>query len=378
MRVMILGGGAMALRVLVFFTMLGLIFADPASAQETGKRQQATYGSVSEGVALSPQEMFRRISPAVVIVEILDPDDSVIGRASGVVVASEEVVTNRHVVDAGMIWRVKQGDKNWSAFPKYIDPDHDLATLKVDGLNAPAVSLRLSSTLAVGERVYAIGSPRGLELTLTEGLISGLREYQNGRLIQTSAAMSPGSSGGGLFDTRGRLLGITSFGISESQNLNFALPAEWVQALVPTLLSVKVRQPVSDPGEVFSSALTALNNLQTMVYERRFAHDTSFKSPIVASAASWLTLHGSLECLKDAQSSDCSNNWPLWEKTSLFMLQLREEIRAAGASRDDIEKVFLERAATTWKGLVDVYCKDKPGSFFTDLENEIRACPDAH
>jgi tetratricopeptide (TPR) repeat protein len=77
-----------------------------------------------------------------------------------------------------------------------------------------------------------MGAPEGLELTLSEGLISGLREFEGGLVVQTSAAISPGSSGGGLFDARGQLVGITTFYLKEGQNLNFALPGDWAQSLV--------------------------------------------------------------------------------------------------------------------------------------------------
>jgi tetratricopeptide (TPR) repeat protein len=83
----------------------------------------------------------------------------------------------------------------------------------------------------MGERVYAIGAPAGLELTLSEGLVSGLRRYSEVYVIQTTAPVSHGSSGGGLFDSRGQLIGITTYILKEGQNLNFAMPTEWVQAL---------------------------------------------------------------------------------------------------------------------------------------------------
>jgi hypothetical protein len=83
----------------------------------------------------------------------------------------------------------------------------------------------------VGERVYAIGAPEGLELTLSEGLVSGLRSRGNFRVIQTTAPVSHGSSGGGLFDSQGKLVGITTFSFHEGQNLNFAIPTEWILAL---------------------------------------------------------------------------------------------------------------------------------------------------
>ncbi len=85
--------------------------------------------------------------------------------------------------------------------------------------------------MKVGERAYAVGAPEGLELTLSEGLVSGLREVDDVRVIQTSAPISHGSSGGGLFDSEGRLIGVTTFFLKEGQNLNFALPGEWVLGL---------------------------------------------------------------------------------------------------------------------------------------------------
>jgi hypothetical protein len=81
--------------------------------------------------------------------------------------------------------------------------------------------------------VYALGNPRNLELTLSDGLISALRRDDDMKLqrIQTSAPISHGSSGGGLFDEEGRLIGITSSGKEDGQNLNFAIPINWMQEL---------------------------------------------------------------------------------------------------------------------------------------------------
>jgi len=182
-------------------------------------------------VAPSAQELLKRLSPSVFVVEALNERGSVVAIGSAVAVAPGEVVTNKHVVEAGTAWRVRQGRKTWPATLIHFDMDHDLCQLKADGLKAPPVLVRTSSTLAVGERVYAIGAPKGLELTFSEGVISGLREYEQARLVQTSAAISPGSSGGGLFDAQGRLVGITTMFLKEGQNLNFALPGELVQAL---------------------------------------------------------------------------------------------------------------------------------------------------
>jgi tetratricopeptide (TPR) repeat protein len=141
----------------------------------------------------------------------------------------------RHLSTLLKAWMLRGGSGRrevlWPANVVYLDPDHDLCQLNVTRLVTQPVPIRRSASLSVGERVFAIGAPEGLELKLSEGLISGLREYQNAHLIQTSAAISPGSSGGGLFDSQGRLVGITTYFLKEGQNLNFALPGEWVESL---------------------------------------------------------------------------------------------------------------------------------------------------
>jgi hypothetical protein len=134
---------------------------------------------------------------------------------------------------------IRQGAKAWRAEVTGVDEAHDLARLTVilrknESFTLPLVPLRKVRTLRVGERVYAIGAPRGLEQTLSEGLVSGLPASDEETIIQTSAAISSGSSGGGLFDSRGQLIGVTTLYLRESQNLNFAVPADHVQALQRT------------------------------------------------------------------------------------------------------------------------------------------------
>ncbi len=95
--------------------------------------------------------------------------------------------------------------------------------------------LATTSAVQVGHAVYAIGNPKGLDLTLSAGLVSSLRRNPTGQLvlIQTSAAISGGSSGGGLFDDSGQLIGLTTIGSvgADTQNLNFAVRSEWIAEL---------------------------------------------------------------------------------------------------------------------------------------------------
>jgi S1-C subfamily serine protease len=90
----------------------------------------------------------------------------------------------------------------------------------------PVPGMRRYTDLKVGESVYTIGSPRGLESSLGQGIISGLRALERQHLVQTTAQISPGSSGGGLFDQSGNLVGITTFRLKESGGLNFAIAVD--------------------------------------------------------------------------------------------------------------------------------------------------------
>jgi S1-C subfamily serine protease len=175
-----------------------------------------------------PSEVFAKVVPSVVVVHARRGDGDAQG--SGVMVAPSVVITNRHVVDGSYTTTVSRLAETFDVTSVSIDPTHDLAVLRVPSLTGESAIMRPSSDLQIGERVFAVGAPRGLELSLAEGLVSSLREYEGGVVIQTTASVSPGSSGGGLFDARGNLIGITTFGIVE-ENLNFALPAEWAASL---------------------------------------------------------------------------------------------------------------------------------------------------
>ena len=107
------------------------------------------------------------------------------------------------------------------------DPDKDLCLLTAPGLTAKPARLGRAARLKVGEPVYAVGAPQGLELSLSEGIVSQLRGGPP-PLIQTTVAISPGSSGGGLFNAEAELVGITTFYLKDSQSLNFAVPVEWI------------------------------------------------------------------------------------------------------------------------------------------------------
>jgi hypothetical protein len=128
---------------------------------------------------------------------------------------------------------IRKDKASYDAKLQYADVDRDLCQLTVTDLGAPAIAIGDSDKVAVGSHVFTLGNPQGLELTLSDGLVSALRKNDKGNLvlIQTTAPISQGSSGGGLFDQDGRLVGITTLLAREGQNLNFAVPINWLRDL---------------------------------------------------------------------------------------------------------------------------------------------------
>ena len=112
------------------------------------------------------------------------------------------------------------------------DGDKDICLLDAKGIIGKPAQLGKATSLKVGVSVYAVGAPQGLELSLSDGIVAQLRGGPP-PLIQTTAAISPGSSGGGLFDGEGRLVGLTTLYIEGGQSLNFAMPVEWIGEIKP-------------------------------------------------------------------------------------------------------------------------------------------------
>ena len=199
----------------------------------TGRRWLA--GLVLAALPLTPnaqtaREVFAQAAPSVVVVVTVDWALKPLSQGSGVAVAAGRVVTNCHVLHGAARVLVREAGEYRTAWLTQADDDRDVCLLDVAGLAARPAHLGSSASLSVGDPVYAIGTPRGLDLTLSEGIVSSFRGQDTERLIQITAPISPGSSGGGLFDAEARLVGLPSFLLRESQQLNFAVPVEWVRA----------------------------------------------------------------------------------------------------------------------------------------------------
>jgi S1-C subfamily serine protease len=217
-------------------------------------------------LALTASQVYEQVKDSVVVVKVGDQKGRQIGHGSGVRLPSGDVITNYHVVKAGAMYTVGRGQQDTLATLKAVDPDKDLCLLSAPDLTAKPARLGRAARLKVGEPVYAVGAPQGLELSLSEGIVSQLRGGPP-PIIQTTVAISKGSSGGGLFNAKGELVGITTFYLKDSQSLNFALPVEWIGEVAGSKIKERPRSeapaapvPGARPKEGWDDRAEALAN----------------------------------------------------------------------------------------------------------------------
>ncbi len=183
-------------------------------------------------VSADANKIFKDHSKAVVVIIAYDSQGAAISQGSGFIVRADgAVVTNYHVISNAADITIKAGSKvlRVEGF-LHIDQANDVVILKADGKGLPTLKIGNLSQANIGEKVYVIGSPKGLENTISDGILSGIRELTSEKkVLQISAPISPGSSGGPVFNERGEVLGIATFLLEGGQNLNFAMPASLIQ-----------------------------------------------------------------------------------------------------------------------------------------------------
>jgi S1-C subfamily serine protease len=183
------------------------------------------------------QQVFKQNSPAVVLITQLDAAGKWTSLGSGFVVSpSGVIVTNNHVIapDAGavkLIIKLPRGDVYTDVRVIYTEARRDFAVLSIKALGLPTLKVGDSDTVEVGDQIVAIGNPQGLELTFTSGIVESVRldPSQGYRFIQHQAPISHGSSGGPLLNIKGEVIGINTFTIKDAQNLNGAIPINYVK-----------------------------------------------------------------------------------------------------------------------------------------------------
>jgi len=194
---------------------------------------KSTQKPTTTGEELNSEQVFAKCSPAIVYITVYDRNNRATASGSGFFVESSGVlITNYHVIDGCYYATIETSDtqKKYNVLGVYnYNEAQDWAVLKVDGSGFNTLEIGDTSTIIGGAKVFAIGSPLGLQNTISEGIISNpSRSLDNMNYIQTSAAISHGSSGGALINKNGKVIGITCGGFEDGQNLNLAIPISYV------------------------------------------------------------------------------------------------------------------------------------------------------
>lgn len=194
----------------------------------------------SPAVAASAPEIFAGASRQVLLLEGFNDKNETVAQASATALGDGVAVTLCELLPGAGRLQVTQDRRKYAAYPRERDPSRNLCKLDVPGLRAGKVEIAALEQVRVGQRVYAIGNTLGMGLSLSEGLVSGLRERHGETWIQTTTALAPGSEGGALYDETGRLLGMTNYRKRDGQNINFAAPAAWFTEIAARAASAQV------------------------------------------------------------------------------------------------------------------------------------------
>ena len=222
---------------------------------------------------MTPQQIADKAKTSVVYIETQSISGETRAQGSGFCVAPGTFVTNYHVVEntKSIGARLVTGQTGLdAAVVLRADAEHDLALLRVPGLDAPVLPLQ-STFPGVGDPIYTMSNPRGLEGTFTEGNVSAYRrtEKSNDPLMQITAPISPGSSGGPVLDRYGQVVAVVVATWKDAQNINFAVPAKHIQDLLsssaaPSSSEAPTGQQTSQhvtltPQELYYKGLQALD-----------------------------------------------------------------------------------------------------------------------
>jgi S1-C subfamily serine protease/cytochrome c-type biogenesis protein CcmH/NrfG len=181
----------------------------------------------------------KKIEPSTVVILTYDKEEKILGQASGFFISKNgDIITNRHVLQGASYAEVKIAEGKVYPIMQIVaeDKEGDIIRLSVDIPLKVVHPLSVSASIPeVGERVVVIGSPLGLEQTVTDGIVSAIRDIPAfGNIIQITASVSPGSSGSPVVNMKGEVIGVATFQMIEGQNLNFAVPGERVAKLTPS------------------------------------------------------------------------------------------------------------------------------------------------
>lgn len=224
------------MRTLILCTLL---VAVPVAGQTGRSRTQSRKPASQKTTAprkspLTPRQIAALIFPSSVSIYVLGNDGDVYS-GTGFVVAPGVVATCYHIVEGArriVVTPMHEDTKRYIAALVRYDADRDTALLRVSGLAGKPLKISREQDFYVGEPIYTVGNPKGLEGTFSTGIISNFHQIDETYYMQFTAPASPGSSGGPVVNDAGEVVGMVNMQIREGQNLNFAILGIHVQLLI--------------------------------------------------------------------------------------------------------------------------------------------------
>jgi len=209
---------------------------------------------------LTIPDIVTKYGKSVVLIASYNEKEETISLGSGFIVSpSGVIVTNYHVIKDSFPVLVKMinGSIYKDLYVIDINEELDYTVLKIEGSGLPTVKLGNSDNIKIGEQVVVIGNPKGLENSVSDGLISGIRNFTGKfNMYQISAPISPGSSGSPVFNRKGEVIGIATASIWEGQNLNFAIPINYIKESISKNPSMTLKEYIYQLNKVYFPPLT--------------------------------------------------------------------------------------------------------------------------
>ncbi|MBI3394132.1 MAG: tetratricopeptide repeat protein [Nitrospirae bacterium] len=243
-----------------------------------------------DAFALTAQEIYRRTEGNVLALELLDEKGGVVSFLTAVVLEQGTAVTQCDLLEGAAGLRLRSGDTLFPAKVEHRDSGRNLCMLSAPGAGSPRPQEVRDSDPEVGTQVYAVSNALGLGVGIAEGVVSGIRKSRGESFIQFTAAIAPGSEGGGLFDADGRLVGLINYRQRDGQNVNFALPARWTK-------DIKQRAASIDAEGAWRAKAVALN--RELKWENLAEHAAAWTQALQDSTEAWLWLGFAQEQRKD-------------------------------------------------------------------------------
>lgn len=308
----------------------------------------------------SAKEIAKKCMSSTVSLVMEDNYKQPVSLGSGFIVENGKIVTNLHVIEGAKYGSVFiNGSSTKHKIEGYyaIDKKNDLAILSVPSLYGMPLSLGNAATPEVGEKVYAIGNPKGLSGTISEGIVSGIRNLEGQSLIQITAPISPGSSGGPVINNNGNVVGVAVGTLTSGQNLNFAIPSSAITALLNNQ----------------NSTITPLNIAKGVTAPKTSKNERAVKDGVHITNVEWEAIYRTISSAKlkrpdeyDLKGFSITNDLPYEIKNIKVRFILKDR---SGRPIDYLDKEYF--ASRYSDGLKPYLAKYYETSFINDYRGRV-------